>query len=82
MRQDLKSSFFRRLNIKEAWVIFFILGIIMMNYPFIIIFNKPRLLFNLPVFYLYLYLGWLISICVIYLFVKSIAHEDNKGERL
>jgi Na+-driven multidrug efflux pump len=81
MRHDLKSSFFKRLNLNESWIIFFVLGIIMMNYPFINIFNKPTQLFGIPVFYLYMYLGWLVSILVIYLFVKAIDHEENnKGD--
>ncbi len=80
MRHDLKSNFFARLHLNESWVIFFILGIIMMDYPFINIFNKPSEIFGLPVFYLYLYLGWLVSIFVIYLFVKAIDHKDtDKG---
>jgi len=81
MRSDLKAKFFKRLHLNESWVIFFVLGIIMMNYPFINIFNKPSQLFGLPLFYLYLYLGWLVSIFIIYLFVKAIDHGDsNKGE--
>ena len=81
MRDDLKSSFFKRLNLNESWIIFFVLGIIMMNYPFINIFNKTSQLFGMPVFYLYLYLGWLVSILVIYLFVKAIGHEEqSKGD--
>jgi len=82
MRDNLKSSFFKRLNLNESWIIFFVLGIIMMNYPFINIFNKTSQLFGIPLFYLYLYLGWLVSILVIYLFVKAIDHEESKqGER-
>ena len=81
MSHDLKSSFFKRLNLNESWIIFFVLGIIMMNYPFINIFNKPSRLFGIPVFYLYMYLGWLVSILVIYLFGKAIDHDgNNKGD--
>ncbi len=81
MKQDLKADLYKRLNLKEAWVIFFILGIIMMNYPFINIFNKASQFLGLPVFYLYLYLGWLVSIVVIYLFVKATDHEESsEGE--
>ena len=69
----------KRLRIKESWVIFFILGIIMMNYPFIHIFHKPRVLVaGMPVLFLYLYIGWLISIIVIYVFIKAMdLHGDN-----
>jgi hypothetical protein len=83
MRNELKYKVLQRFRIKEAWVIFFILGIIMMNYPFIHIFHKPRiLLFGMPVLFLYLYVGWFVSIVVIRLFVKAIdLHgDDQEGE--
>ena len=70
------------LNLKETWIIFFILGIIMMNYPFIHIFDTPRLIFGIPALFLYLFIGWMISIYVIYLFVKAIdLADEDKGER-
>jgi len=70
------------LNLKETWVIFFILGIIMLNFPFIHIFYTPHRIFGIPVLFLYLFIGWMITICVIYLFVKAIDHADkNKGEQ-
>ena len=70
------------LNLRETWVIFFILGIIMLNFPFIHVFSTPRRIFGIPALYLYLYMGWMISICVIYLFVKAIDHADiDKGEQ-
>ncbi len=82
MRHDLKTSLFKRLNLHESWIIFFILGIIMMNYPFINIFDKPVLIFGLPFFYLYFYVGWMISILVICLFVKALDHKDaDKGDQ-
>ena len=83
MRNELKFKVLQRFRIKEAWVIFFILGIIMMNFPFIHIFHKPRvLLLGMPVLFLYLYIGWFVSIVVIHLFVKAIdLHgEDQEGE--
>jgi hypothetical protein len=83
MKDDLKMKFMQRLHIKEAWVIFFIMGIIMMNYPFIHIFHKPGiLLFGMPVLFLYLYIGWLVSILVIYIFIKAInlAAKTNTRE--
>jgi len=75
----LIQKLLKRLRIKESWVIFFILGIIMMNYPFIHIFHKPRVLVaGMPVLFLYLYIGWLISIIVIYVFIKAMdLHGDN-----
>ncbi len=69
------------MNLKETWVIFFILGVIMMNYPFISIFNSAHPVCGMTVLLLYLFIGWFISICVINLFVKAIRHrEQGKGE--
>jgi len=82
MKENMKQDFLQRFDLKEAWVIFFILGIIMMNYPFINIFNVPAQLFGIPVLFAYLYYGWLISIFIIYLFVKAVdLNGDNKGDR-
>ena len=79
-----KGVLFRRLRLKESWVIFFVLGIIMMNYPFISIFNKPMMLLGVPLLYLYLQVGWIVSIFVVYLFIKSLSltsQHDDEGER-
>lgn len=72
MGNKLILGILRQLHLRETWVVFFIMGIIMMNFPFIHIFYTPRRLFGIPLLYLYLILGWMISICVIYLFVKAI----------
>lgn len=69
---------------RESWIIFFILGIIMMNFPFLHIFNKPVLLLGTPLLFLYLTVGWMFSIIVIYLFMIANRHgkkstdENNK----
>jgi len=71
---------------KEAWVIFFILGVIMLNFPFIHIFNKNTTVLGFPLLILYFFGGWLISILVIYLFTRKIdtlqneSKEDDQGE--
>ena len=79
MGHELIQTLLKRLHVKESWVIFFILGIIMMNYPFIHIFHKPRVLVaGMPVLFLYLYIGWLVSIIVIFAFIKAIdLHGEN-----
>jgi hypothetical protein len=75
---NLKKSFFLRLSLKESWIIFFILGIIMLNYPFLHMFNKPATLMNMPLLYHYFTEGWCISIIVIYLFTRTIETENNR----
>lgn len=66
-----------RLQLKESWIIFFILGIIMMNFPFLHIFNKSDLLFGFPLLFLYLTIGWAVSIFVIYLFTLAIGQNND-----
>ena len=60
------NIFYRR----EWWVIFFILGFFLINYPIIHIFNKNYLIFGYPVFFLYLIFGWFLSIAVIFIYTQ------------
>jgi hypothetical protein len=69
-----------RLQLRESWIIFFILGIIMMTFPFLYIFNKPILILGVPLLFLYLTVGWVISIGVIYLFMVANSHEDKSPD--
>jgi hypothetical protein len=68
-----------RLKLKDTWVICFVLGLIMMNYPFLSIFNKAALSFDIPLLYLYLLVGWLFSIIIVYLFSRAASHDSNTG---
>lgn len=79
----IKHHFMSRLSLKESWVIFFILGLIMLNYPFLHIFNKPDIFFGFPLMYIYIIGGWAVSILVVYLFTKSIRtgnHSSNGSD--
>lgn len=67
-------------HLKEAWVLCFLLGIIMLNYPFIHIFNKERLVFGIPLLVLYLLVGWPISILVIYLFTRNLKNNSINND--
>ena len=58
----------RKLPLRDAWVIWFVLGVVMLNYPFLHIFNKDVLIFGIPLTILYFYIGWPFSIFIIYLF--------------
>ncbi len=66
----------KRLDLRESWVIFFVLGNVMLNFPFLKIFNQPTTLFGFPIMYLYFTIGWAISIGVIYLFASSSEPES------
>jgi hypothetical protein len=78
--EKLKSSFLNRLSLKESWVIFFILGLIMLNFPFLNIFNKPIIVFGFPLTFIYIIGGWGVSILVIYLFTVAIRHEKRSHD--
>lgn len=69
-----------RLQLRESWIIFFVLGVIMMTFPFLHIFNKPIMLLGLPLLFLYLTGGWVISIIVIYLFMVASRHENMPND--
>jgi len=79
-RTTIKEVVIGRLKLKDTWVICFVLGFIMMNYPFISIFNKTTRPFGIPLLYLYLLTGWVFSIFIVYLFSRAERHEsDAKG---
>lgn len=66
------------LHLREAWVIFFILGLVMLNFPFLHIFNKDVQVFGIPLIILYLLVGWPLSIVVVAFF--SLLLGDQNGE--
>jgi hypothetical protein len=77
MIHRIRKRILHRLQLRESWVIFFIVGIIMMNFPFLHIFNKSDTLFGFPLMLLYLMTGWAVSIFVIYLFTLAIRQNPD-----
>ncbi|MFA5516066.1 MAG: hypothetical protein WDA20_07225 [Desulfuromonadales bacterium] len=69
----------RGTHLKEIWIVFFLLGVTMLNYPFIHIFNKNLLVAGFPLLFLYFMLGWPISILVVYIFSRNM-HKDGDDE--
>jgi len=66
--------------IKEAWVLCVVLGLIMINFPFIHIFNNSRPVFGIPGLVLYFFIGWPLSIVVIWFFVHHIGKKPRSQE--
>lgn len=62
-------------SIREAWILCLILGLVMINFPFIHIFNTDQLIFNIPELVLYFFIGWPLSIFVIWLFVHNMGTD-------
>mgnify|MGYP000300511734 CR=1 FL=1 len=69
----------RKLPLRDAWVIWFVLGVVMINYPFLHIFNKNVLVFGIPLTILYFFVGWPISIFIIYLFSIYLGYDSKQG---
>ncbi len=76
MLNRLRHRLLHRMQLRESWVIFFIMGIIMMNFPFLHIFNRSDTIFGFPLLFLYLFIGWAVSICVICLFIIATVQTD------
>ena len=68
----------RPLPLRDAWVIWFFLGVVMLNYPFLHIFNKEILLFGIPLSLIYFFVGWPVSIIVIYLFSIYLGKDKER----
>ena len=80
MIDRIRHRLLQRLQLRESWVIFFIMGIIMLNFPFLHIFNKSDTLFGFPLLFLYFTVGWAVSILIIYLFTLAI-NQNNAAHR-
>jgi len=78
--RSTRNRLLQRLQLRESWFIFFVLGNVMINFPFLKIFNQPISIFGFPLLFLYFTLGWAISIGVVYLFTQTIKPEQPSGE--
>lgn len=80
MWRSTRKRLLQRLQLRESWIIFFILGNVMINFPFLKIFNQPTTILGFPLLFLYFTLGWGISIGVIYLFTRPLHGDDDHSE--
>ena len=49
----------------------FLLGLLLFNYPLLHLFNRPILVFGIPVLYLYLFTAWSLIIFLILMISRS-----------
>ena len=67
-------------RIRQIWMALFILGAVLINYPFLMVFDRPVHLAGIPLLYLYFILGWGASIAVIALYARAVGDEpDEEG---
>lgn len=81
MMKHMLIRVMHRLQLQESWIIFFIMGIIMMTFPFMNIFNKPATIFGLPLLFIYLTAGWAFSIFIIFIFMRASSHPPASSEK-
>lgn len=62
---------------RQIWLIFFFLGVVMLNFPFLQIFNRVETFLGIPLLVIYLFFGWPISIAVIYIFTRTIEDDES-----
>ena len=62
----------------ERLLALFLLGIVAFTPPFLGIFNTPRLIFGIPVLYLYLFTAWGLLIGLVALTVHRTADDDDE----
>ncbi len=67
-------------KMQEAWIFFFLLGLTMLNYPFLLIFNQPVFFWSIPLPVLYFFIGWPLSILVVYIFSRSLIIEEEQSK--
>ncbi len=64
-------------SLREAWILFMILGMVMINFPFIHIFDSDLSFIGIPRLVVYFMYGWPASIAVIWLFVRRLEKESR-----
>ncbi|MHB8767171.1 MAG: hypothetical protein ACYDA8_22910 [Deferrisomatales bacterium] len=67
-------------RLRQGWVIAFLLGAMMINFPFLQICNRPAFLFGVPLLYLYLFVGWGASIGVIAFYAWALGRTPPRDE--
>ena len=59
-----------RQQSREYMVVLFVGACLAINYPLLELFNRPLMLFGIPLLYFYLYLIWLLLIIVLVIVVE------------
>lgn len=67
MKSGLKNQY--------LWVVF-ILGVILLNYPILAIYNIPEIWFGMPVLYFFVFLFWLLLILATFLIILKLKNKD------
>lgn len=64
--------------VNERLMALFVLGVVMITPPFIGVFNKPVMVLNVPLLYVYLFAAWVLLIVLMALAIERT--EDQTGD--
>lgn len=81
MVKRLRGRPHRQLPLHDTWGVFFTLGVVLLNFPFLGIFNKPAVISGFPLLFIYLFLGWVLSIVIIFLFSISAGVKQTEKHK-
>ncbi len=70
-----------RDKLRQWWWIAFALGLLMINYPFLQIFNTSAFVLGLPLLFLYFFVGWAVSIGVIVVYAVALRKAPPEEQR-
>lgn len=65
-------------SVRNVWPVLFVLGIVMLNRPFLNIFDAPVEVFGIPILFHYMVFGWLFSIGVIVFYRIALSTKSFK----
>lgn len=66
--------------LNELWFVSLILGLGLINYPFIEIFNKDELFAGIPLLFLYFFCLWPAYIFVAFFFSRRFDHDGDDSQ--
>lgn len=69
-----------RSKLRQWWWIALVLGGLMINYPFLQIFNRDAAVLGIPLLFLYFFVGWGVSIAVIALYAWALRRASPEEE--
>lgn len=65
---------------RTSWLFLSILYVTLFSFPLLQVFNRNTLIFGIPLLILYLLLGWLLFIWVMYRFACRFGKPDNADD--
>lgn len=66
-------------SLRNVWPVLFFLGVVMLNRPFINIFDNHLQFLGIPILFHYLIIGWVVSIGVIVIYRLALNSKDKSG---